>query len=131
MAKPSPPEHTRFKPGQSGNPSGRPKLPPALKAIKELSTSEVKRVIAKYARMSRVQLQDAIKDPNTPIYEITIAAILATSAKNGDFARLAFILDRTIGKPKNEDDGDVNDNDEQLSDTELQLIRQEARARST
>lgn len=99
MAKKPPPAATRFKPGQSGNPGGRPKLPAALKAIGELTVDEVKRLIAKYARMTKAEVTAAIQNPETPILELNIATIFATGTKSGDYARLAFLLDRTIGKP--------------------------------
>jgi hypothetical protein len=36
-----PPKHTRFKPGQSGNPLGRPKIGPSLKADLDLELREM------------------------------------------------------------------------------------------
>ena len=99
MSRVPPPEHSRFKPGQSGNISGRPKLPPELRAIAELTVDEIKRTIAKYGRMSAAQVQDVIENPATTMIELYIATIFATGAKVGDYAKLAFILDRSIGRP--------------------------------
>ena len=38
-----------FKPGQSGNPGGLPKLPESLRGIAVLLPREIHRLIAKYA----------------------------------------------------------------------------------
>lgn len=94
------PENLRppFPPGVSGNPGGRPKLPPELRAIKELTAEEINRTIAKYARMTKAELSAAITHADTPIYELHIASILATGAKIGDPSRLGFLFDRSIGK---------------------------------
>jgi len=89
-----------WKPGQSGNPGGRKALPPELRGIHALTQLEVCALVSKYARMSRDELQAAVGSPSTPMLEIAIASIFAQAAKHGDFARLAFLLDRAIGKVK-------------------------------
>jgi hypothetical protein len=93
-----PPEHTKWKKGQSGNPGGRPKLPAELKMIKELTGEEVKRLFAKYARMNKEEISSAVTDKTTPMFELVIAAGLVKAVKDGDYQKLNFILDRTIGK---------------------------------
>ena len=67
-----------------------PKLSAELRAIKELTADEINRTIAKYARMTKAALNAAIQDPETPIYEIHIASILAQGTKAGDPHRLGF-----------------------------------------
>jgi len=89
-----------YKPGQSGNITGRPKLPEHLRGIASLTQDEVTKLVSKYARMTREELQAAVASTTTPMVEIAIAAIFAQAAKHGDFARLAFLLDRAIGKVK-------------------------------
>ena len=87
-----------WKPGQSGNPGGQPRVPDHLRGISSLSQHEVTKVVSKYARMTRSELQAAAQSPDTPMLEVAIASIFAQSAKNGDYSRLAFLLDRAIGK---------------------------------
>jgi len=87
-----------WKPGQSGNPSGNAPIPAPLRGIASLSQHEVTKVVSKYARMTRAELQAAAQSQDTPMLEVAIASIFAQSAKNGDYARLAFLLDRAIGK---------------------------------
>lgn len=87
-----PPIHSRFKPGQSGNPSGKPK---GL-----LSTDEIASLMAKFCRLTRDELQGIVQDPKSSMIEITVASILAKAAKDGDYSRLEFLLTRSIGKVK-------------------------------
>ncbi len=92
-------EHLRpWKKGQSGNPTGMPRIPDYLRGIASLTQLEVVKVISKYARMTRAELQIAATDANTPMLEVAIASVFAQAAKNGDYTRLSFLLDRAIGK---------------------------------
>lgn len=85
-----PPEHTRWKPGQSGNKSGKPK--------QLLTKDKVKGVLGKFSDMTRDQIQDVITNPKSTMLEIMVASIIVKAAKDGDFSRLNFILDRSIGR---------------------------------
>lgn len=114
----------KWKPGQSGNPLGKPKLPEALKGIKGLTQMEANRLISKYARMILSQLKDAIANPLTPVVDLAICSIWHKSIQQGDYQRLAFLLDRAIGKVpliKDEDDEEkaAREELEGLSTTEL------------
>ena len=92
MANPNPPKHTQFKPGQSGNPSGKRKG--------GLTVDEVSDLMARFCRLSRDALQAVVEDPKSTMIEITVASILARAAKDGDYSRLEFLLSRSIGKVK-------------------------------
>ena len=81
-----------FKPGQSGNPSGKPK---GL-----LTTTEVSGLLSKFCRLSRDELTAVIQNNKSSMIEITVASILAKAAKDGDYSRLEFLLARSIGKVK-------------------------------
>lgn len=98
-----------FKPGQSGNPAGKPPMPPELKAIKALTPGFVKMIIAKFARMSKEEMgQLLMKPPGSEgapnMMEIMIGSIVAKAAQDGDYSRLNFLLDRSIGKVKEQVD---------------------------
>ncbi len=87
-----------WKPGQSGNPGGRAKLPEELRAIKALTQEEVARYVAKYARMGSTELDALVLARSVPMLELAIARIFQEAEAKGDFTRLSFLLDRAIGK---------------------------------
>lgn len=93
-----------FQKGVSGNPNGRPKLPPEIKQIQKMSPTFVRAMINKLSRMTKDELATHLKDPKTPVLEVTLGSIYAKAIKDGDYMRLNFLLDRTIGKVKDEVD---------------------------
>lgn len=92
----------RWQPGQSPNPLGRPRLPADLRAIKKLTPSYIRMVIAKLTRMdpgelmSYLELPLAQGGPNN--LEIMVASIIRRAGIDGDQSKLNFLLDRSIGK---------------------------------
>lgn len=105
MARKPPPEHTRWKPGQTGNPGGRPKLPKELREVKEFTTDEIKRVIAKYMRMTKGELEVVLDKGNSktlPMFEAMIASVISNAWKTGDFSKIEFLLNRSGHRQKNE-----------------------------
>lgn len=87
-----------FKPGQSGNPLGRPKAPEYLRKIASLTQIEACKLISKYGRMTMAELTLAIESKTTPVIDLAIASIFNQSILTGDYKRLEFLLDRAIGK---------------------------------
>jgi hypothetical protein len=83
-----------FPKGVSGNPNGKPK--------QLLTKDKVSSILGKFATMTRDQLQDVATDPKSSMIEIMIASIMVKAAKEGDYARLDFLLTRSIGKVKDE-----------------------------
>ena len=98
MARKDPPKATRFKPGQSGNPGGKPKVPDDIRKARTLNQIELERTVNRYLYMDRAQVQEAIKNPETPMIELMVASIMAQAAQKGDERRLEFILQRMIGR---------------------------------
>lgn len=104
-----------FPKGVSGNPGGFTKLREDLRGIKSLTQLEVCKLVSKYARSTRLELDDRKLDPATPALELAIASIFLESIKKGDFMRLGFLLDRAIGKvPEMIEDDEVKDEREEL-----------------
>lgn len=87
-----PKDEFKWKPGASANPSGRPKG--------GLSRVEAETTIGRLFKMTRQELQDVVQDPKSSMLIITLASIMAKAAKDGDAARLEFLLNRSIGRVK-------------------------------
>ena len=87
-----------FKPGQSGNPSGRNKIRDDLKDVKLLSKADVKRLIQKIIDMSPEELLELSNDKTVPALEHMMASVVINAVKQGDQARINFLLEQTIGK---------------------------------
>jgi hypothetical protein len=102
MPKKPPPTHTRFKPGQSGNPGGKVKVPDDIKEARKLNQHELERIVNKYLYMDRDAVKAAISAPGTPMMELMVASIVAQAAQKGDHQRLDFVLNRLIGKVKDQ-----------------------------
>lgn len=99
MAKGKAPK-TAYKKGVSGNPNGRPRMPQDLRNVKKLKEDEFKAIVSLYAHMTKNELLDVIQDPATPVLHLSVCSILSKVVKEGDHARLDFLLNRTIGKVK-------------------------------
>lgn len=96
-----PPEHSRFKPGQSGNPSGKPK------GTRDMAT------IAQEALDEIVTVDIAGKSRKLTKRELVIRALVNKAAK-GDLRACATLLELDARKVDKEDAG--------ISSTNKQLI---------
>lgn len=82
VGKGVPPVETRFKPGQSGNPKGRPK---------SITLSEAYRKM-----LAQVDETDELKRTRAEV----LAEQMYSKAKSGDVSALREIADRVEGKPR-------------------------------
>ncbi len=98
MAKKPPPEKHRFKPGQSGNPSGKEKLPEELKAISQFTSDILKREVFKTIYKPMEEIEAIAVDRKTLGIDAMIAAVIVQAVNRGDYSGLDFLLNRTIGK---------------------------------
>jgi hypothetical protein len=87
-----------WKKGESGNPTGRPKLPPELKSIHALSVPEVQKIISKYCRMTMEELLACKQDPKLAALDRMIISGIMQAERHGDYSRLEMLLVRTIGR---------------------------------
>jgi hypothetical protein len=92
-----PPEHSKFKKGQSGNPNGRPKMPNLKEAMAKILADE--------------------KEGKTALDAI-LAAMRAKAAK-GDVRAAEFLFDRGYGKPTQ----DINMKQEGTQQVEVIITR--------
>jgi hypothetical protein len=90
LAKKPPPEHTRWKPGQSGNKAGKPK--------NLLTQDRVKKLISDFSQLTIDELRKIKGDPKSTILEVAAASHLLNAPD--DTASFNFVLERSIGKVK-------------------------------
>lgn len=89
-----------FKKGVSGNPNGRPRLPDEIKEARALTQSALHKTINELIHCSRDELALKLKDPQTTMLQLMIGSIISQATQKGDQLRLNFVLDRLIGKVK-------------------------------
>lgn len=86
-----------FAKGNSGRPVGTTIIP---KKVKELNRKDMEKVISKYLKKSVLQLNEIAKNPKTKSLDLMIIKIIVEAIKRGDYTRLNFLMDRTVGKVK-------------------------------
>jgi len=87
-----------FKPGQSGNPNGRPKTADDIRKASALTNEEFLRITNRFLLMTRDEIQAALQNPKASMLELLIGGIIAKATKEQDHQRATFLLDRTIGR---------------------------------
>lgn len=78
--------------------AGRPKLPEDLKSARKLNRIEFEETVNKYLFMSFRELQEKMRDPEIPMLDLSICTLLVKASSLGCQKRLAFVLDRVLGK---------------------------------
>lgn len=111
-----------FKKGQSGNPSGRKPTPPELKYVEKLTKENVCLTISKYCNMSSFEL-NILNTDELKAFDVVIVNALRTAAEDGDMQKLEYLLNRAVGKVKDQIDHTVIRPTiiERLNGTQLQL----------
>lgn len=107
MANKNPPNQWK-KGDPSPNPAGRSKMPTDVKELKQLNRAEIEKRMNEFLTYTPQQLQLKKNDPETTMLELFIISILTHGTNKGDQMRLNFLLDRLIGKVKDEVQLQVN-----------------------
>lgn len=105
MANKNPNPKTRWKKGQSGNPSGSVPYPPEIKRIHKFTADELKEMISVLLYATSAECEALAADPNAPKIKKIMATILLKAYEHGSMGQLDMVLNRVIGKVK--DDVDV------------------------
>lgn len=87
------------RPFVKGDPrAGRPKTPADVKAAKNLTKTELDRLINKYLNLDKVQMAAEMSKPTATMLELVIGGIVMKAAKDHDHIRFDFVLNRLLGK---------------------------------
>lgn len=110
MGHKSPPQHTKWKKGQSGNPSGGRAHDPALKAVRNLTKNELVTIGNLIIKNDFNTLLELSKRDDATTLQRMIAAVAVRIVNNGDMAAFDVLLNRLVGKVKDEilHQGEIN-----------------------
>ncbi len=92
----------KWKKGQSGNPGGKVPEPPELKKLKHLTKLELVEIGNLIIKGDRNELEKKAKDKGSTVIQSMMAAIAKRVIDDGDMVALDRLLDRLIGKVKDE-----------------------------
>lgn len=98
---------TSFKPGQSGNPAGRPALPAEIKAARAINQIELEKILNHVAFLPMPEIKALTKSSEAPAFVVGAAKIVEKMAKYGDIWAANFLLDRMIGRTREMEARDV------------------------
>lgn len=94
-----PPEHTKWKPGVSGNPGGKSNKDAEIKAFKECTYKEFIDKLQHFGYLTQLEMKQIIQDPKTPMFDLVFSRILFDASRGKQYA-VAVLLDRLWGKVK-------------------------------
>ncbi len=121
MSRPDPPLHSRWKPGQSGNPSGSRKR--AL--TQEKYTELVEKLVLD---TPHEELRAIVDEKKGHALQIMLASGILEAIDKGDYSRLESLLARTLGRVKDVVETHVHNYDGELDkepqENVIALLRQ-------
>lgn len=88
-----------FPVGWKGGP-GRPKDPPELHLIKQMTRAELRLMITKFMMLPHEELRAFYEDKTNNSLELALAQLLILMVRHGDQSRLNFIIEQLFGKLK-------------------------------
>jgi len=89
---------------QPANRGRPPSLPIDLKMANDLTKTKLRGILNKYLWMAHDEINLIIETKSAPMIELVVAQIIVKAAVQGDSFRLNFILERMVGKVKEEID---------------------------
>lgn len=114
--------------GQVLNPTGRPKLPQEVRAMKEAS---IEQLIVSYHKFAFTDLKELNSNPPINLIEQGVRQTIANFANSGEVDHIARLWDRVLGKPLESIDvtskGESITNQEKLSPEERRQLIEKLR----
>lgn len=110
MARKVPTNGKKFKPGQSGNPNGRPRKFVSQMQIEGYKRAEIDTTIRNIMAMTENEVKSIWKDPRATILEKAFAQVMMKAKSYGDVWKTEQLLTRTFGAPVQRIEEDVNIN---------------------
>ena len=84
------------KKGEVRNPTGRPKLPEEIRAMKEASTEQL---ISSYHKFAFTDLKEINFNPPVNLIEQGVRQTMMNFANSGEVDHISTLWDRVLGKP--------------------------------
>ena len=84
------------KKGEVRNPTGRPKLPEEVRAMKEASTQQL---IESYHKFAFADIQEITRVQPDNLIEMGVKQTLSNFANSGEVDHISKLWDRVLGKP--------------------------------
>jgi hypothetical protein len=100
MPNPNPSPATRWKKGQSGNPSGPALQDKAVTALKRMGAQELAETCEMILKANRAELAAILEDPNTSMLQVNLISAILADTQKGLTYTLDKLLERVVGKPK-------------------------------
>lgn len=82
--------------GEVRNPTGRPKLPEEIRAMKEASTEQL---ISSYHKFAFTDLKEINSNPPVNLIEQGVRQTMMNFANSGEVDHISKLWDRVLGKP--------------------------------
>jgi hypothetical protein len=100
-----PNEHiNQFKPGESGNPNGRPRKYVSLLKEQGYKLSEINDSLMALLSMDLNELKEVFENPKATVLEKAVAGAIRKSIEKGSLYNIETIITRAMGKPKEQQD---------------------------
>ena len=99
---PHPGPGRRWKKGESGNVKGQPVLPEEYKVLRRMTKAELADVGNEILKGGIEQINVLLKDKKTPVLKLMVATIAAKIIKQGDMHAFDILMNRLVGKVKDE-----------------------------
>jgi hypothetical protein len=97
-------ESHQFKPGESGNPNGRPRKIVSLLKDQGYKLSEINDTLMALLSMDMNELKEAFENPKATVLEKAVAGAIRKSIEKGSLYNIETIITRAMGKPKEQQD---------------------------